>query len=300
MHHIGKKIVLFAALSINLILASCGAGGSSDVATVVSDSMTVNGVTYSAKDSSIRLLGLVDQASQYGYQMGGPAAFFSMSDSRTGNTIYLQLLSTSNGWPGSYYLWNTTDPDTARIKDNTVATGGNMVVQSGVNSGTVTINSFGSIGQPITGSFNINLCDSSAVCSSSVKKYTGTFRLTRAANMGSLGKTTNLSIPQPVASVYPFGIHPATGKNYFVIPSNATGGTLTITLVPTVDVNMAVYTDAAFTTPATCNVVSNLNVAGNGTETCAITVAANQKTYVTVSQPASATGRETFNLSIAE
>jgi hypothetical protein len=298
MHHIGKKAVLFAALSINLILASCGAGGSSDVATVVSDSMTVNGVTYSAKDSSIRLLGLVDQASQYGYQMGGPAAFISMSDSRTGNTVYLQLLSTSNGWPGSNYLWDTTDPNTARIKDNTVATGGNMVVQSGVNSGTVTINSFGSIGQPITGSFNINLCDSSAVCSSSVKNYTGTFRLTRAANMGSLSKTTNLSIPQPVAS-YKFGIHPATGKNYFVIPSNATGGTLTIMLVPTVDVNMAVFTDAAFTTPATCK-VNNLNVAGSGTETCAITVAANQKTYVTVSQPASATGRETFILSIAE
>ncbi len=301
MHHEIKGLALLGALSLNLALTACG-GGSSGANGNAANSVEINGVTYSASGNSVYADGYVDQTSEYGYQLGGPAAVISMYDTQTGNSLYFQVLSTVDGWPGIFAVLGTGTSTTAYVTDKSVATGGNMEANSLVSGtgGTITFNSFGSVGQAITGSYNINLCDRNAACSASVKNYTGSFNITRAANIGSLAEPSSFQIPQSTSIPFRFGIHPTTGKNHFIIPANATGGTMTITLTPTVDVNMSVYADAGFTTPATCDVTSTLNVTGNGAETCAISVTANQEIYVTVSQPASATDRETFTLAMSE
>jgi hypothetical protein len=168
------------------------------------------------------------------------------------------------------------------------------------SGGTITIDSFGSVGQTISGSYNVDLCDSNAACPASLKNYTGTFSTTRSANIGSMTKPARFNIPTATYTNYQLGIYPTTGKNYFAIPTNATGGILRIVLNPSVDANMAIFTDPGFTTPATCDVYSNMNLPDVAPEVCNITVAANQTIYVTVSQPATATAFETFILKLAE
>lgn len=276
MHHEISKISLLAALLINLTLAACGgAGGSSGIKVTAGDFVSINGVTYATNSSTVHESGALDQASQYGYLYGGSAAVISMNDAQSGNSLSFQVLSTVNGWPGVFTVLGTGTNTTAYITDKSVATSGNMQANSMASGtgGSITFSSFGAVWQPITGCFNINLCDFNAVCAASIKNHTGSF-----------------------------GIHPSTGKNYFTVLTNATGGTLTlsITLTSTVDVNMAVYSDAGFTTPATCNITNTQNVAGNGIESCAISVVGNQRIYVTVSQPASAVGQETFTLALIE
>ena len=60
------------------------------------------------------------------------------------------------------------------------------------------------------------------------------------------------------------------------------------------------YKSIAMLTLLACNVTSTLSIVGSGVETCAITVAASQKLYITVSQTTSATALETYTLKVAE
>lgn len=304
MYQLIKKSSLLLALSISFFLASCGGGGSSSGGTV-SDTVSINGTSYSA-NSTLYIEGLLFQISQYGSLYGGPTAFITMNDRQTGNSLFFQITTTVDGWPGVYSLFSNSADTRADITDKSVTTGGLMAVMNNVaggeaTGGSITINAFGEIGQPIKGSFNINMCDRNATCPASLKNYTGSFNINRVANYGSITRPAYLT-PMAPASAYasPNGISPATGKNYYTVASNATGGTLTITLTPSVDVNMAVYTDAGFTTPATCNVTNTLNVVGNVVETCAITVAANQRLYFAVGQVATATAFETYTLKVTE
>jgi hypothetical protein len=71
-----------------------------------------------------------------------------------------------------------------------------------------------------------------------------------------------------------------------------------INVSPTVNVNLAVYTDAGYTTPAICNYDSLFNQPGLTVEGCFISVAANQRLYLSVSQEAGATAFETYTLSV--
>jgi hypothetical protein len=210
-------------------------------------------------------------------------------------------MSTINGWPGTYFLLGVGSENWAHITDTSLATNGSMLdLANGTGTGgSITIGAFGNIGQQITGSLNINLCDATTVCSTSIKNYTGNFSVTRTANYGSIAMPALLN-PYTPPMTWGGGIHPVTGSNYYVVTTNSIGGTLTLTLTPTVDVNMAVFTDDGFTTPATCNVISNLNVVGSGVEICAVTVTANQKFYLTVSQIVTATSRETYTLKVSE
>jgi hypothetical protein len=63
---------------------------------------------------------------------------------------------------------------------------------------------------------------------------------------------------------------------------------------------MAVFSDVGFSTPATCDVASTLNITGSGVETCAIAVTANQRIYMTVSQATAASAAETYELLVAK
>lgn len=292
-----KKISLLSALSISIILSACGGGGSGSA---TGDNFSFNGAKYPANGSTVLGEGFLIQTSPDGYQYDGQTAVVFMADKPSGNELSLQVTDTVDGWPGTYSLYGGIT--STRITDKSVPTGGNMqdLANGSGTGGSITVNSFGVVGQQIAGTFNVNLCDMNAVCSASIKNYTGTFSVHRTANYGSIARSSIVSIPVPTPTAYADGIHPATGKNYYTIPTNATGGTLTLTLTPTVDVNMAVYTDAGFATPATCDVPSTLNVVGSGVETCAITVTANQKIYLTVSQAPAATFMETYTLNVAE
>jgi hypothetical protein len=296
-------------LAINLTLSACGGGGGAGAAAgatgsnaTTSGSVTINGTTYSTNSSTVRVGGLVNQTSPYNtYASAATAASISMGDTQTGNSLILQVLGSASGWPGVYTAQNAGGSTTAYITDKSVVTGGNMqVVGAPGSGGTITIDSFGSVGQTIAGSFNLNLCDGIATCPASLKNYTGTFSATRSANVGSLAKPAKFNIPTATYTNYQLGIHPTTGKNYFAIPTNATGGILRIVLNPSVATDMAIFTDPGFTTPATCDVYSSMNLPDVAPEVCNITVAANQTIYVTVSQPATATAFETFILKLAE
>jgi hypothetical protein len=305
-----KKILLLAIFAISLILAACGGGGGSSGGGTVADNVSINSTAYVVNSSTVRVSGYQMQTSPSGYQTGGPVGVIWMNDTQTGNALFFQVVSTADGWPGVHFLYGSGTGTSATITDKSVTTGGLMVDSANGNGtgGSITIDTFGDIGQQITGSFNMNLCDNYTVCSASIKNYTGTFSVIRTANYGSLARPASVLIPVPASTSYTNGIHPASGKNYYAIPTNSTGGTLTLTLspsvgfnlAPTVDVNMAVFTDAGFTTPATCDVTNTLNVAGNGVETCAVTVTANQRLYISVSQTATATAFETYTLKVAE
>jgi hypothetical protein len=298
-----KKLSLPAVISLSLTLAACGgAVGTSVGGATTTDSVTVNGTTYTENGTTLKIDGYLNQTSTNTYKYGGPFAYLTMTDTTSGNVLYLQVLSTASGWPGVYNLVSGGADTSANMIDKSVTTGGLMLdlANGSGTGGSITIDSFGAAGELIKGSFNINLCDANTTCATSVKNYSGVHSISRTANYGSLARPATVSTPVPAGTTYSYGIHPATGRNYYAITTNATGGTLTLTLTPTVDVNMAVLTDAGFTTPATCNVTSTLNVAGTGVETCAITVTTNQKLYVTVSQTTTATNKETYTLKVAE
>jgi len=304
-----KKLSLLATLTLNLALAACGgatgysAGGGSGTA---ADKVSINGTTYTANGSIVKISGYINQIHPYAYQLGGPMGAITMSDTQSGNRVSFQVLSTIDGWPGVYGLMSTSTGTYAMITDKSVTTGGVMLdlADGSGTGGSISINSFGDIGQPITGSFDMNLCDINATfCLAAVKKYSGTFSVIRTANFGSLTKPVTFFTSTPAAPVsYSNGITPATGKNYYIVNTNVTGGTLTITLTPATsgDVNLAVYTDAGYTTPATCDVSSTLNVIGSAAETCGITVIANQKLYLTVRQTTAAVALETYALKMTE
>lgn len=306
MNHVIKKISLFAALAINFLLAACGgAAGVGGGAT--GDTVSINGTTYTANSSTLDVSGYVIQTSTYFSLYGGPTAIIGMNDTQSKNTLILQITSTVDGWPGVYTLLGVGKDTVAYITDKTVATGGvmqdldNLSGGTGGTGGSITVDSFGALGQAIKGSFNMKLCDKNAVCANSIKTYIGTFNVNRKANIGSLASPVYMTTTAPAnAYAYPNGINQSTGKNYYTIATNSTGGTLTLTVTPTVDVNMAVFMDAGFTTPATCNTPNTLNLPGMSVETCAITVTPNQKLYLTMSQPASAPVFETYTLKVAE
>jgi hypothetical protein len=147
------------------------------------------------------------------------------------------------------------------VRDSTVTESELRVdVNNGVTTGgTITVDSFGNVGQPITGSYNVKLCTTvtNTSCASPVKNYSGNYRVVRTVNYGSLG------FPIPMAS-YALskgatlsktdGIAPANGKNYYSVLFAAAGtayialspnaNSAALKVSPTVNVNIAVYTDA--------------------------------------------------------
>ncbi|MFA6014365.1 MAG: hypothetical protein WC742_04795 [Gallionellaceae bacterium] len=300
MHRVVKQILLLAVLTFSSILAGCGGGGSAGGGSsgIAAEYFVVDGTIY-PNGSMVHIEGYLDQTSPNAYITGGPVGVVWMS--QLNNMIYFEILSGAAGWPGTYSLSGIGAATFARITDTSVVTGGSMLdlANGSGTGGSLSIGSFGNKGQQITGSFNVTLCDAFTVCSTSTKNYTGTFSATRTDNYGSITKPALLNAYTPPMT-WGGGIHPVTGKNYYVVTSNTIGGTLTLTNTPTVDVNMAVFTDAGFTTPAICNVTSTLNVVGSGVETCAITVTANQMLYLSISQATAATAFETYSLTVAE
>ena len=305
MNRLIKNISLLAVLPIFLTLTSCGGGGGGNNSTS-GNNVNINGTTYTENGSAVHVEGFINQTSQYGYQMGGPTVVITMDDTQSGNSLSFSIPTTNHGFPGTYNLFAFSGPNSAYITDKTVATGGNMLVGGTGTGGAITISHSSSpVGKPLVGSFNLDLCDLNAVCSNSIKKYTGTFSVNLTSNnLGSIAMPSGISFSAPATPVsYYEGVAPTTGKNYYFVPANATGGALTLTLIPSApngDVNMAVFTDAGFATPATCDVASNLSVVGGGVETCGITVAANQQIYFTVSQTNTATFMETYTLNAVE
>ena len=291
--------LLLAVIVPTIMITGCG--GTSSATSNAAPNVSINGTQYIDNGSTVGVEGFENQTSKYGYQYGGPTVVVEMNDTTSGNSLRFEAISTVDGFPEIDSLTGTSGT-TAYITDKSVSTGGNMgdFANGSSTGGTISIDSFGAAGQRIIGSYNVNLCDSNTICSASVKNYTGNFNVIHTANYGSLSRPAQVSVP--ITSPYTDGIHPATGTNFYAITTNASGGTLTVTLTPalTGDVNMAVYTDAGFATTATCDVTSTLNVVGNGAETCAITVTANQKVYVTVSQILAATDWETYMLNVAE
>lgn len=293
-----KRISLFVVLSANLILSACG-GGSGSGGGTAAEYVSINGTRYAEDGSNVLVGGYLDQTSSDAYQYGGQTGFVWMYDAQSGNTMSLQFASTADGWPGTYNFVAFSTGTYAMVRDPSISANAIMLPNGSGTGGSITIGSFGNIGQPITGSFNANLCDMYSACSTGIKNYAGTFSAVRIANYGSLANPASL-FPSATPGTWTEGISPVTGKNYCVISGTSLAGTLTLSLAPSVDVNMAVFTDAGFTSPATCNVTSHLNVAGNGMETCAITVAANQDIYMTVSQATAATVPETYDLTVSK
>ncbi len=290
-----------AVLSVNLILSACGGGGVGGGGGTAADYISANGTQYTEDGQNTLVEGYLDQTSPDAYQFGGAVGYVLAYDVQSGNAFYFRVVSTVDGWPGVYYLSGFGEGNSAMITVPALPTSSTVMQDFANGSGTggsITIGSFGNVGQPITGSYNVNLCDP-LLCSSSIKSYTGTFRATRIANYGSIGMPTFLTPHSPPMTL-PGAISPVNGKNYYVVGGNPSGGTLTLTLTPTVDVDLAVFTDAGFTVPATCDITSNLNVVGNGVETCTITVAATKRMYLTVSQAAAATAVETYDLTVAK
>jgi hypothetical protein len=285
---------------IAALLGGCG-GGSGGTGTANSgaaaDYFSINGARYTENGGMITVEGYVDQTNPEAFQLGGQVGFVRMFDAQTGKQMYLQVSGTVDGLPGTHNFVDGGSGTYAMYADTSAASGITMTNVGGGTGGSIIFTSFSNVGQPITGSFNVNLCDISSTCSTGIKNYTGNFSAIRAPNYGSISKPARLS-PWP----FPWrdGISPVTGKNHYIIAGFGTAGTLTLTLTPSADVNMALYTDAGFTTPATCDVASALNITGSGVETCALTVAANQRVYMTVSKAAAATAPETYDLNVAK
>lgn len=286
-------LLFFAAMT----LSACGGGGDSSGASTGSY-MTINGNTYSPNSAATVVS--VNQTSLLNYSLGGPAFTVAMSDSASGTLVNISTVTTASGLPSVNSL-STSSGTTAIFMEKS---GGSTVTYGDfanptTTNGNATVKTFGEIGQQVTGSFDLNLC-LQATCSASVKNFKGEFSANRLPNNGSSLSPIIIS-PMITNSQYKatHGIAPQTGANYYQV-TTATAGTATITLSPTTDVDLAVYSDAAFSTPATCDITSTLAVVGSGTETCAITTAANQKLYLKASQKQSVTSRDTYTLTITK
>jgi hypothetical protein len=291
---------LFVLCFVAVMLVACGGGGTgagNGNAGAAADYFSINGSRFTENGSMVTVEGYVDQTSPEAMQFGGQVGYVWMFDAPSGKQMYLQLAGTADGLIGQYNFVEGSTGTQAIYADTSAASDVTMMAIGSGTGGSITIGKFGNIGQPITGSFNVNLCDMASACSSGLQNYTGNFSAIRAPNYGSISKPARRS-----SSLFPWreGISPVTGRNHYIIAGFGTAGTLTLTLTPSVDVNMAVFSDVGFSTPATCDVASTLNITGSGVETCAIAVTANQRIYMTVSQAIAASAAETYDLLVAK